>query len=205
MSDPEPTGVKSCDLNSVIATPLLQKRKGRQVSATRETAALIDLQRELAASPSGFFQKLVEAALALSNADSAGISLLNEKTRRFIWPAVVGPFQVYLWEGTPSDFGPCGTVLERDATQLMQRPERHFTYLKPIQPKLEEVLLVPFHINGKVVGTIWAVIHETERYFDAEDQRLLESLSMFAASAYRTLTATGELGPMLRKPDRVET
>lgn len=193
---------ETCDLQSVLATDLLHARQSRPANATRETEVLLELQRQLSADPSGFFQSLVAAALELSSADSTGVSLLNETAKRFIWPAVAGPFQAYLWEGTPSDFGPCGTVLERNATQLMLHPERHFSYLQSIQPGLAEVLLVPFHIDGKAVGTIWAVIHERGRHFDGEDKRLLESLSTFASSAYRTLAQNGLLDPMLRKPDR---
>lgn len=186
----------------MIATNLLEVRTSQPANTRQETETLLRLQRDLSADPASFFQKLADAALTLSNADSTGISLLNEDAKRFIWPAVAGPFQVYLWEGTPSDFGPCGTVLGRNATQLMLHPERHFTYLQPIQPALEEVLLVPFHIDGKAVGTIWAVIHDKKSHFDREDKRLLESLSTFASSAYRTLAQNGHLESLLRKPDR---
>lgn len=188
-----------CDLDSVIATHELSARGSRRPDTARETEVLVRLHRELAVAPATFFQRLVEAALELSHGDSAGISLLNEDTKRFIWPAVAGPFYAYLWEGTPSDFGPCGTVLRRNATQLMRNPERHFTYLTPIKPGLAEVLLVPFYVDEKAVGTIWAVIHEKGRQFDAEDGRLLESLSGFAASAYRTLSDAGLLAAMLVK------
>lgn len=80
----------------------------------------------------------------------------------------------------------------------MQHPERHFIYLQPTQPALEEVLLIPFYLYGKPVGTIWAVIHGTDRKFDAEDRRLLESLSTFAASAYQTFAKAGSLAPLLK-------
>lgn len=164
-----------------------------------ETVALIKLQRDLAFEPQTFFQKLVETARELSQADSTGISLLNMGENCFVWPAVSGPLNVYLGEGTPRNFGPCGTVLDRDETLLMQHPERHFGYLVPIQPALEEVLLVPFYWEGRAVGTIWAVIHEPGQGFDSEDRRLLESLSEFAASTYRTLVEIGALEPLLRK------
>lgn len=160
---------------------------------------LIKLQRQLAFAPETFFQTLVDAARELTQAESSGISLLNERESCFVWPAVSGPLNVYLGEGTPRNFGPCGTVLDRDQTLLMQHPERHFSYLCPIQPGLEEVLLVPFYWQGKAVGTIWAVLHTPGRAFDAEDRRLLESLSDFAATTYRTLVEIGALEPMLRK------
>lgn len=156
------------------------------------------LMHALAASPKDFFPTLVHTALKLCRADSTGISLLNEKEGRFVWPAVAGKLHSYIGAGTPSDFGPCGTVLDRRSTLLFLHPERHFTYLVPISPPLEEVLLIPFYMDEKPVGTIWAVIHEKNRKFDAEDRRLLENLSTFAASAYQALAKMGALEPMLR-------
>jgi hypothetical protein len=38
---------------------------------------------------------------------------------------------------------------------------------------------------------------QKERHFDAEDKRLLEILSQFAAVAYRVLDNTGSLDPLL--------
>ncbi len=162
-----------------------------------ETDAEIELTQELAKSPGEFFQKLVDMVLKLTVADSAGISLLDEKNGRFVWPAVAGGLFPYLGEGTPRNFGPCGTVLDRNEPILFVHPERHFTYLDPIKPPLEEVLLIPFHVNGKAVGTIWAVIHKPDRKFQAEDRRLLENLSAFASQAYNILAGVGALHPLL--------
>jgi two-component system, NtrC family, sensor kinase len=50
---------------------------------------------------------------------------------------------------------------------------------------LIEALLVPFHVGGTAVGTVWVVAHDESRQFDAEDQRVLESLGKFAATAYQ--------------------
>ena len=50
---------------------------------------------------------------------------------------------------------------------------------------LVEGLLVPFHVDGQAVGTVWVIAHDESRKFDAEDQRLLESLATFAATAYQ--------------------
>jgi PAS domain S-box-containing protein len=43
------------------------------------------------------------------------------------------------------------------------------------------------------VGTVWAICHEPHRCFDREDARLLQSISHFAAAAYRTIQ-TSEVG-----------
>jgi GAF domain-containing protein len=159
----------------------------------------MELTRELAKSPHDFFQKLVNMVLKLSLADSAGISLLDERNGRFVWPAVAGGLDPYVGGGTPSNFGPCGTVLDQDKPLLFLHPERYFTYLEPILPPLEEVLLIPFHVDDRAVGTIWAVIHRPDRKFQAEDRRLLVNLSAFASSAYRVLSAAGALEPLLGK------
>jgi signal transduction histidine kinase len=45
------------------------------------------------------------------------------------------------------------------------------------------MLSVPFHAAGSVVGTLWVVLHDDHRRFDAEDARLIESLAKFGAAA----------------------
>lgn len=185
------------NLETVIATEELDRRPCRQVNPDEETQALLTLTKAMAHSPEDFFRQLVKAALKLSGAGSSGISLLNESEGRFVWPAVAGELKSYLGSGTPSDFGPCGTVLERRATLLLIRPQRHFTYLDSITPCLEEVLLIPFESHGKIRGTIWAVSHDPGHRFSAEDRRLLESLSAFASSAYSVLANSGALQPLL--------
>jgi GAF domain-containing protein len=184
-------------LDSVIATADLKRRATRAANRKAETQAELELTQEMAKSPQDFFQKLVDTVLKLTVADSAGISLLNEKIGRFVWPAVAGGLHPYLGQGTPANFGPCGTVLDRNEPVLFIHPERHFTCLDPIRPPLEEVLLIPFHVDGRAVGTIWAVIHNPEHKFQLEDRRLLENLSTFASQAYKTLILVGALDPLL--------
>jgi GAF domain-containing protein len=192
-------GLTACDLKSVIATSDLERRSNRVPDKKAEAQAETELTLELAKSPRDFFNKLVHMVLKLSLADSAGISLLDEKNGRFVWPAVAGGLNPHVGGGTPSNFGPCGTVLDQNKPLLFLHPERHFTYLEPILPPLEEVLLIPFHVDDKAVGTIWAVIHRPDRKFQAEDRRLLVNLSAFASSAYKVLAAVGALEPLLGK------
>ena len=187
----------ACDLESVIATGELKHRNTRTPDRNAENQAELELTLELAKSPHDFFQKLANMVLRLTPADSAGISILDEKNGRFVWPAVAGGLSPHLWGGTPSNFGPCGTVLDRNEPILFLHPERHFTYLEPIAPPLEEVLLIPFHVGDKPVGTIWAVIHNPDRKFQSEDRRLLENLSNFASSAFKVLVSVGDLESLL--------
>jgi PAS domain S-box-containing protein len=63
--------------------------------------------------------------------------------------------------------------------------EKFYTYLPPV----EECLLVPFYVEGKAVGTIWAISQGHRRKFDAEDMRQLVSLGRFASAAYQAVTS----------------
>jgi PAS domain S-box-containing protein len=132
-------------------------------------------------------QKLADITLTLCGAHSAGLSLLEDGDRKsnFHWRAIAGQWTPHIDGGTPRNFGPCGTVIDRNVAMVCSHPELDFPYWAPISPVLEEGLLVPFHIKGEAVGTIWAVAHDTSRRFDAEDLRLLTSLSTFAAAAYQ--------------------
>ncbi|GAA5126704.1 GAF domain-containing protein [Luteolibacter yonseiensis] len=185
------------NLESVMATGHLDFRESRNPDLAGEARATLGLMQDLAKAPEVLFPKLTEFVLNCTMADSAGVSLLVEEEGKFVWPAVTGGLAPYIGGGTPMNFGPCGTVLDLDGPVLFIRPERHFTYLKPIEPPLEEVLLVPFHMDGKAVGTVWAVIHEPGKQFESEDRRLLQNLSAFAASAYRMLTESGGLATLL--------
>ncbi|WP_456739085.1 PAS domain S-box protein [Bradyrhizobium sp. USDA 4471] len=124
----------------------------------------------------------------LCRAHSAGLSLLEEGDGKsnFHWPAIAGQWAPHLNGGTPRNFGPCGTVLDQDAAMICSHPEVNFPYWEPIRPVLEEGLLIPFYIKTEAVGTIWVVAHDISRRFDAEDLRVMTSLSAFAAAAYQT-------------------
>ena len=143
----------------------------------------------MAASPEGILQKLADTALTLCRAHSAGLSLLEEGDQKsnFHWRAIAGQWAPHINGGTPRNFGPCGTVLDQDVAMVCSHPELDFPYWAPIKPVLEEGLLIPFHIKGEAVGTIWVVAHDASRRFDAEDLRVMTSLGTFAAAAYQTL------------------
>ena len=124
---------------------------------------------------------------------SAGLSLLTKDGKRFYWAAIAGAWRPHLGGGTPRDFGPCGDVLDCNSAMLFTHWERRYPYLSAAMPLAEEGLLVPFYVNGKAVGTIWTIAHRNHRKFDAEDQRVLESMARFASAAYQTVGSIEEL------------
>ena len=194
------------DLKSAFSTAVLSGRPSRPPDYAAENRALIALAQEMAVSPDGILQKLADTALALCRAHSAGISLLEEgdQKKNFHWRAIAGEWASHLNGGTPRDFGPCGTVLDRNEALLFSHPERDFPYFGEVQPLLEEGLLIPFYIQGEAVGTIWVVAHDLSRRFDAEDLRVMTNLGTFAAAAYQTwlsLNATRQIASIVESSD----
>jgi GAF domain-containing protein len=161
----------------------LRSRPWRPPDHTKENSTLVALVTALADSPHTILQTLVDKVLEVLRADSAGLSLLTKDEKRFYWAAIAGAWRPHIGGGTPRDFGPCGDVLDHNVPMLFTHWERRYPYLSTAVPLAEEGLLVPFYVNGKAVGTIWAIAHNNRRQFDAEDLRLLESIGRFASAA----------------------
>lgn len=178
-------GMAGNALDSVIMTSELHSRPCRQPDYQKEREALLSLARHLADAPDTILDKLTEACMQCLDAGSGGISLISEDSGDFYWPSIAGAWASYIGEGTPREFGPCGVVLDRQKVELFVHPERYYPYLQGVEPVIEEVLLCPFFLEGVAVGTVWAVSHDPQRKFDAEDSRLLTSLSAFAAAAFQ--------------------
>ncbi|MEO8099865.1 MAG: sigma 54-interacting transcriptional regulator [Acidobacteriota bacterium] len=179
-------------LEGVLCTQELAARPARPPNLEALTRALVTLAQNLANSPQDVLQQLANTALDLCMAQSSGISLLEEEDGRkiFRWHAIAGEFAPHLWGTTPREFSPCGTVLDRDAVLLMTNLDRHFTYLAEVEPRITEALLVPFHVRGVAVGTVWIVAHDQNRKFDSEDARVMTTLGEFASAAYQALSGT---------------
>ena len=172
---------------SILCTDELNLRPSRTPDYKTENRALVALAQALADSPQTILQTLADTILEVFQCDSAGLSLLttNDGGKRFYWPAIAGQWKPHIGGGTPRDFGPCGDVLDSNRPLMFRHFEKFYTYLPPI----EECLLVPFYVEGKAVGTIWAISQGHRRKFDAEDMRQLVSLGRFASAAYQAVTS----------------
>ena len=193
-------------LRSMLSTAELDRRPSRPPDLAAENQALIALGQALATAPETILQKLADTALVLCRAHSAGLSLLEEpdQKRRFHWRAIAGEWASHQGGGTPREFGPCGTVLDRNTAMLCSHPERDFPYFGEVTPLLEEALLIPFYVKGEALGTIWVVSHDQNRRFDKEDLRLMTNLGTFAAAAYQTtlsLNATQQIASIVESSD----
>jgi PAS domain S-box-containing protein len=177
-------------LESILCTEELTRRPSRPPEYEKENRALIALIQATVNSPKDILQTLADTICGMLGCGSAGVSLLTgDGGTRFYWPAISGIWKPHIGGGTPRNFGPCGDVLDLNRPLLFKHVERRYTYFSPVQPAVEEALLVPFYVGGVAVGTVWAVIHDDSRQFDAEDKRQLETLAQFASAAYQTVVS----------------
>jgi PAS domain S-box-containing protein len=205
------SSLPTAPLESILCTEELHRRPSRPPDYEKENRALVKLVSALADSPSTIFQTLADTILDITQCDSAGLSLLTRdgKTpdacgQRFYWPAIAGMWNPHQGGGTPRNFGPCGDVLDQNRALLFRHFERRYPYLLPVIPAAEECLLVPFHVAGEAVGTIWGIMHSDRRKFDAEDDRIMDSLGKFASSAYQALKHIEDLRVQVSEREKAE-
>lgn len=202
---PLESSIPGAPLASIVLTEELHRRPSRLPQYEKENSALAALVSTLADSPHTILQALADAVLEVVRAGSAGLSLLTKDRKRFYWAAIAGAWRPHLGGGTPRRFGPCGDVLDHNAPMLFAHWELRYPYLRSATPLADEGLLVPFHVNGKAVGTIWAIAHDEHRRFDAEDLRLLESMGRFASAAYQAVESIENLRQEIAAREKAES
>ncbi len=96
-------------LEAILCTEELQGRPWRAPDYTKENRALVALVSALADSPRTIFQTLAETILDITQADSAGLSLLTRDGKtpdvcgeRFYWPAIAGMWNPHVGGATPA-------------------------------------------------------------------------------------------------------
>lgn len=174
--------VPTATLAEVDILDELDTRPSRSPDYEAQNRGLATLAEEMAVNPRNMLQRLVEVAVDLCQADTSGVSLLEGDV--FRWEAVAGVFAAARNGTMPRNASPCGVVIDRDAIQLMELPDRCFPALLA-EPRFVEALLLPVHALGKPVGTVWIVSHRPDRRFDREDARIVKLLTQYASSAWQ--------------------
>ncbi len=179
--------LKPATLDDVVITEELSHRATRLPNLHLENQGLHTLARQLVKKPEIMLQNLVELALDLCQAGSAGVSLLEQTPsgeQVFRWAALAGALAPNKGGTAPCHFSPCGVCLSRGAPQLYSYPHRYFTYFQEAKPQIVETLVLPlFASDDYPLGTIWIVSHDEQRKFDLEDVRVMMSLADFTAAA----------------------
>lgn len=173
-------------LDNVVITVELSRRLPRPPNLLSENQAMHTLARQMVNQPETMLKSLVEIAIALCHAGTAGVSLLDvtpSGEEVFRWDVLAGTLQQYVGGTTPRNFSPCGTCLDRGGPQLYSYPERYFTYFQATNTPFVEGLVLPLIAEGHALGTIWIVSHDEQQHFDLEDVRVMTSLADFTAAA----------------------
>jgi two-component sensor histidine kinase len=171
-------------------TPELHRRVPKVTDHFREKLALQDIAAQIIDHPEQVLPKLVERAMDMTGAASAGISAYERQEGTagvFRWRDLKGELARFEGATTPRDYSPCGVCLDRFEPTLTRRPERHYTWIAEVGVCCPEVLLVPLYVaRGEPLGTLW-IVSEREGYFDSGHARIMRELASFTGIALAML------------------
>jgi transcriptional regulator with GAF, ATPase, and Fis domain len=145
------------------------------------------LTRAFVERPETLLQELVNAAIDMCGAESAGISIQGRKPDGEIfyhWVATAGKYAPFFDAILPSTPSACGQCIERGKPQLFRVSQRFFDIMGVDAPVVTDGILIPWQVED-THGTIWIMAHERGEAFDQEDSRMMETLASFAAMAVR--------------------
>lgn len=181
----------------VFITEELDRRASAQPDYRREKLAIQDLARQMSDHPKEVLPRLVQLAMEMCNAASAGVSVLEPKSGLFRWFGLKGALSTFEGATTPRNFSPCGVCLDINGPVLMSYPERAYDWIREANISIPEVLLVPLNIKGlQEMGTLWIVAHEGQ-HFDGGHARAMSELATFAATALRMIQTEEQLNEAL--------
>lgn len=180
----EDTGLEVSDLET---DEEFNFRKPRAHDISGHIEGLRRLTLSFLESPDTILQELVNAAVDLCGADSAGISLeLEQKTDTAFWRwvATAGQYNGFLNATLPRYPSACGVCLKRAKPQLFRVRQRFFDIMGISAPLVTDGILLPWRV-GESRGTIFIMAHGRSTAFDKYDGQLMHVLADFAAMAVR--------------------
>ena len=184
-------------LADVLITEQLELRPPTRPDHLREKLALENLAHRMAHRPSDMLPQLVNAAMDVCDADSAGVSVLEGE--EFRWLGLHGALVAFEGATTPRNDSPCGICLDRDSVILMRYPERIYSWIADANITVPEVLLVPLRAHGQEqIGTLWIVARQ-EAQFNTEHARVLAELATFTGLALHMIRTEQRLTQALEQ------
>jgi RNA polymerase sigma factor (sigma-70 family) len=180
----EDTGLEVLDLDT-HAEFAARKLHRRDIASQME--GLRGLTHSFVQSPDTILQELVNAAVELCGADSAGISLETEEksdANYYHWVATAGQYNGFLNAVLPRYPSACGICLERGKPQLFRVRQRFFDIMGIEAPLVTDGILLPWQVED-TRGTIFIMAHGRTAAFDKDDGQMMRVLADFAAMAVR--------------------
>jgi len=165
---------------------------GRSLHVRNIASQMSSLQRlshAFAERPDSVLQELVDVAVDLCGADSAGISIEKEDASDqefYHWIATAGKYSGFLNAVLPRYPSACGLCLERGHAQHFTVTKKFFDILGVEAPLVTDGILLPWQTE-ETRGTIFVMAHGRAEAFDENDARLMTMLADFAAMGYRQL------------------
>ena len=180
----EDDGLQVLDLKHDAA---FLKRKLHQRDMKTQLKGLQRLSTALLESPETALQELVNAAVDLCGADSAGISIEKpggDPENFYHWIATAGSYSGFLNAVLPQYPSACGLCLERGNAQHFTVYQKFFDILKVDAPLVLDGILLPWEVEG-TRGTIFVMSHTSTEAFDENDADLMRMLADFAAMGFK--------------------
>ncbi len=174
------TGLEVIDLADDCA---FANRRLHTRDVTTQMEGMNRLAHAFVDQPEEILQGLVNAAVDLCGADSAGISLEKEERSDedyYQWIATCGQYAPFLDAVLPRWPSACSICLERNRPQLFRVSQRFFDLMGVEAPIVTDGLLLPWQVE-ETRGTIWIMAHRRNEAFDREDLHLMQMLANFAA------------------------
>jgi hypothetical protein len=178
------TGLEVLDLQS---DPEFAARRLHTRNVATQMEGMHRLARAFVENPDTILQELVNAAVDLCGADSAGISIELEKKSDenfYHWVATAGAYAGFLNATLPRYPSACGLCLERGRPQLFRVSQRFFDVMGIDAPIVTDGILLPWQVE-EMRGTIWIMAHGRAEAFDRDDSRMMQVLAEFAAMGVR--------------------
>lgn len=187
-------------------TAELHRRIPRTTDYLGEKLALQDIGGQMLDHPEQVLPRLVERAMQMTGATSAGISAFEPQEGTpgiFRWRDLYGDLACFEGATTPRNYSPCGVCLDRFEPTLTRRPERYYAWIAEAGVICPEVLLVPLYVaHGQPLGTLW-VVSEKEGQFDSGHARIMRELASFAGIALAVLQNQQQLQDALAHQELV--
>lgn len=145
------------------------------------------LARAFVENPETILQELVNAAVDMCGADSAGISIEGKDENESIfyhWVATAGKYARFANANLPPEPSACGTCLKRGRPQLFRVSKTFFDIMGIEAEIVTDGVLIPWQME-EMRGTIWILAHGRPEAFDSGDYQMMQSLANFAAMGVR--------------------
>lgn len=180
----EDCGLEVVDLDTY---PAFAMRSLHLRDPAMEKEGIRRLAHAFVENPDTILQELVESAIDLCGADSAGISLKVEGkdgATTYHWVATAGKYAHFLNAMLPPFPSACDLCIQRARPQLFRVTKPFFDMMEIEAETVTDDLLFPWQVD-ETHGTVWIMAHRREEAFDSNDCRVMKALADFAAMGVR--------------------